>query len=48
LITPIGIAGIRGKEPAVIAAAVAAEALLLATRLAAQAEPAWVGSGPEV
>jgi xanthine dehydrogenase accessory factor len=47
LITPIGIAGIRGKEPAVIAAAVAAEALLLATRLAAQAEPASVGSGPD-
>ena len=35
LITPIGISGIRGKEPAVIAAAVAAEALLLRSRLSA-------------
>ena len=32
LVTPIGISGIRGKEPAVIAAAVAAEALLLRSR----------------
>ena len=32
-ITPIGIGGIRGKEPAVIAAAVAAEALLLSLAL---------------
>ncbi|MGB1160382.1 MAG: xanthine dehydrogenase accessory protein XdhC [Alphaproteobacteria bacterium] len=35
LITPIGIAGIKGKEPAVIAAAVAAEALLLRSRFSA-------------
>lgn len=35
LITPIGISGIRGKEPAVIAAAVAAEALLLRSRFSA-------------
>ena len=35
LITPIGISGIRGKEPAVIAAAVAAEALLLRSRFCA-------------
>ena len=35
LITPIGITGIRGKEPAVIAAAVAAEALLLRSRFSA-------------
>ena len=34
LVTPIGIAGIKGKEPAVIAAAVAAEALLLRSRFA--------------
>lgn len=32
LVTPIGVAGIRGKEPAVIAAAVAAEALILRSR----------------
>ena len=35
LITPIGVAGIRGKEPAVIAAAVAAEALILRSRFTA-------------
>ena len=35
LITPIGIAGIGGKEPAVIAASVAAEALLLRSRFLA-------------
>lgn len=35
LVTPIGIAGIKGKEPAVIAAAVAAEALLLRSRFTA-------------
>jgi len=35
LITPIGISGIGGKEPAVIAAAVAAEALLLRSRFSA-------------
>ena len=33
LITPIGVAGIKGKEPSVIAAAVAAEALILRSRL---------------
>ena len=35
LITPIGVAGIKGKEPAVIAASVAAEALLLRSRFLA-------------
>ncbi|MGB1148019.1 MAG: XdhC family protein, partial [Alphaproteobacteria bacterium] len=35
LVTPIGIAGIGGKEPAVIAASVAAEALLLRSRFLA-------------
>lgn len=36
LITPIGVAGIEGKEPAVIAAAVAAEALILRSRIQAR------------
>lgn len=38
LITPIGVAGIEGKEPAVIAAAVAAEALILRTRFSRMAK----------